>query len=193
MKTIVELIHEANRIAHNEVVGEVTVDGILIALATLEAASGKRTRRTPDEFQPADHDAVANLVANLAEDVVSAATVYRELYGRAGTTAELRTVSDALRACEWAPYKSNGRTKWRRKSIAEDGLLGLENGQEIYERVQAWGESVPRFRDTASNVFRRVMGRAPIGNEARATGAALRDLGALSKRSNGVIVFEKRG
>jgi hypothetical protein len=193
MKTIVELIHEANRIAHNEAIGEITVDGILVALATLEAASGKRTRRTPDEFNPADHDAVANLVANLAEDVVSASMVYRELYGRTGTTAELRTVSDALRACEWVPYKSNGRTKWRRKTIAEDGLLGLENGQEIYDRVLAWGESVPRFRDTASTIFRRVMGRDPVGHEARAAGAALRDLGALSRRSNGSLIYEKRG
>lgn len=192
MKTIIELIHEANRIAHNEVIGEITVDGILIALATLEAASGKRTRRAPDEFQPADHDAVANLVANLAEDVVTAATVYRELYGRAGTTAELRTASEALRACGWVPYKSTGRTKWRRKSVAEDGLYGLANGSEIYDRVTAWADSMPHFRDTASTIFRRVMGRDPTAIEARAAGAALRDLGIPSRRTNGSLTYEKR-
>jgi hypothetical protein len=193
MRTILELIHEANRIVVDEVTGQCTADGILAALAALEAAKARRAKRTADDYQPADPDAVALHVAEVAEDVVSASAVYRDIYGRVGTTAELRTAADALRAAGWVPYKSNGRTLWRRKTIATDGIFGLANGPEIVAKTREWAESREWFRETAANIFRLVFERNPTSTEARAVGQTLRDIGVLPRRSNGALIYEKRG
>jgi hypothetical protein len=189
MKTILDLIAEANRICYAEATGACTADGVLAALAILEA--GRKT--TGREFMPATADAVAEYFDGRGKDatVCSTGNAYQVIYGREGNTAELRTMASALRASGWVPYRSNGRTMWRRRDVTRDGLYGIQNAPEIARRISEWAAAQPHFRDTAANIFRRVMEREPTLAETKAVGAVLREAGCDVRKNNGRLLFSR--
>jgi hypothetical protein len=191
MKSILELIAQANQICATEVVGTCTADGVLAALAILET---KRTA-AQREFLAATPDKVADYFADEGEFIQTTTTnaAYLAVYGREGTTGELRTMASALRASGWVSYRSNGRMVWRRRDVATDGLYGVDNPVEVHSKVTAWAHETPNFRDTAGNIFRRIFQREPSMGETKAVGAVLRDCGVDARKNNGRLLFIKNG
>lgn len=189
MKTILDLIAEANRICYNEATGACTADGILAALAILE--TGRKT--TAREFIAATPEAVAEYFDGPGSDTANCSTggAYRAIYDRDGNTAELRTMASALRAAGWVSYRSNGRTMWRRRDVSRDGLYGIDNAPEVSRRIVEWAAAQPHFRDTAANIFRRVMEREPTLAETKAAGAVLRETGCDVRKNAGRLLFSK--
>lgn len=201
MKTIEDLIIEANGLLYREdlMLGAVTADGILAALAILEAAKQSApqplSRRSRDPYQPANQDRVLDYFTHgdgSQTERTTAGEAYAAIYGRDGNTGELRSMGAALRASGWIAFRSNGRTMWRRRDPAVDGLLGLENSAEIYSRVRAWASGREKIFATASEVFRHVFDREPSGTEARAVGTVLREAGFISKKYGGKLIFTTR-
>jgi hypothetical protein len=187
MKTISTLIAEANHICATEVVGMCTADGVLAALAILEA--GNKTAKR--EFLAATPDAVGEYFNGPGHEVQTCSTgmVYRAIYGRDGNTGELRTMAAALRAAGWVSYRSNGHTMWRKRDVVLDGLFGIDNALEIKHRITEWAEAQPSFRDTAANIFRNALRREPTLAETKAVGAVLRDMGCDVRKNNGRLLF----
>ncbi|SAL03189.1 hypothetical protein AWB77_06731 [Caballeronia fortuita] len=199
MRTIEDLIIEANSLLYRDdvMVGAVTADGILAALAILEAAKRApqpTARRSREPYQPVNPDRVLEHFTTEGSQVelTTAPEAYAAIYGRDANTAELRTMAAALRAAGWVAYRSNGRTMFRRRNPATDGYLGLENSAEIYNRVRAWAADQEKVFATASEVFRHIFEREPSGTEARAVGTVLREAGFVSKKYGGRLIFTVR-